>query len=795
MTVWFTSLTIFNRRFSLRSAVILAICVAFTTTLLFGIISQISHAAPGVNQNLSFQGRLLDASGNVVPDGNYNVQFKIYQDGTGTAANNPGGTLKWTETYINNGAATGVNVKNGYLSVNLGELNPFGTSVDWNQDTLWLSMNVAGSSASCTTFGTSPCVADGEMLPMKRMTASPYSLNSAKLGGIDSTGYIHNTTTAQTADITINGSAKANTLQGSASVSAPLIDAINVDDTLNIGTVSALAINIGRATSANTTINIGTGLGNRTLVMGSTAGTSSTTIQGASGGVRVNTSDTGGFVVHDSGNNYNPLVIANGGASFNIGTGSTFRVINDASGQSVFDVLGNGSILTADTSTFEARGNATFDKGITVQGGGSLTYTTPNGYNMSTAINIPNYTVGAYNSVLAFGLPSTSAATARGMLVSDGRTVSHQATIGVLSPDENAILGLSWNGSNTTGTLANTANSLALQGNGLNLLTATNNGGSANVGIGNSAAAGYALDVTGDVNTSTQYRINGVTALTGAALTFGDASASSVNSATSQSLSLNGSTGVNINSNGATSASFSNTQIKIGTGSGAGAPVLLTVDKAATAPTVSGDAMLGSMYYDTTLGEVQCYEAAGWGNCSASPDNFITISPQYSNAVMHGTGTGTMTSDLCSDALNINDGSSAQPTICGTNETYNFYDWTSSQVTTQNRSIYVTYQLPSSFKGFVAGSTSLMGRTDSTDGTVAYQVYRNTSTGLTACGSSVPVSTGVQTTWQKGTATSTADPSTCSFVAGDSIVFKISLDSLNNANAYASTLGFAFTNK
>ena len=118
------------------------------------------------------------------------------------------------------------------------------------------------------------------------------------------------------------------------------------------------------------------------------------------------------------------------------------------------------------------------------------------------------------------------------------------------------------------------------------------------------------------------------------------------------------------------------------------------------------------MYYDTTLGELQCYEADGWGACGASPDNIVTISPEYTNAVMHGTGVGTMTSDLCSDTLNINDGSSGQPTICGTDETYNFYKWTSPQASTQTYSIYVTYQLPDTFKDFSSGSTSVMGRTD-----------------------------------------------------------------------------------
>ena len=236
--------------------------------------------------------------------------------------------------------------------------------------------------------------------------------------------------------------------------------------------------------------------------------------------------------------------------------------------------------------------------------------------------------------------------------------------------------------------------------------------------------------------------------------------------------------------------------VQIGGGSNGGPTTLFTLDRGASAPIASNnDALLGSMYYDTTLGKLQCYEADGWGACGSSPDNIITISPEYTNAVLHGTGVGTMTSDLCSDPLNINDGSSGQATVCGTNETYNFYKWTSPQNSAQTYSIYVTYQLPGTFRGFNSGQTSIMGRTDSSNATVNYQIYRNSGSGLTACGSTVAVSTGSQSAWQIGTASGAADPSTCGFTAGNSIVFKINMTTSSNANAYVGNLNFAFNNK
>lgn len=546
MNVWYHLTTIFGLRRALLFLSIPAVLVVLITTIFFGVSA---HAQAGTNQTISFQGRLLDVQGGVVPDGYYNVQFKIYQDGTGAAAHNPDGTLKWTETYVNNNGSEGVQVKNGYLSVNLGAKTPFGDSVDWNQDTLWLSMNVAGSSSLCTSFGTAPCSADGEMLPMKRLTATPYALNSSLLGGISAAGFIQNGSLQQAGSFNISGTGAATTLQGNTSVLTPSLD--TTKGTLAIGSAAATAIHIGDADSVDQTIAIGTGQANKNITVGSTSNVSALSLQGGSGGVVI--SSNGEFAVQAS------------------------------------------------------------------------------------------------------------------------------------------------NGENGT----------------VDLLKASNQNGQASVSIGD--------------------------------------------------------------------------------GSGTETPTLLTLDKSDTAPAATGDALLGSMYYDTTLGKVQCYEASGWGNCSASPDTFVSLSPEYAGAVTGGTGTGTLSTGFCSDDLHLNDGSSSQPTICGTHETYNYYGWTAPNPTTpQTKTLYVTYQLPANFKGFVADSTSLLGRTDSSDAQVTMTIHRKTSTGLLSCGDTFVVSEGAQTAWQKQAASDTNDPAECGFEAGDSIVFQIDLNASDDANAYTSTLNFAF---
>lgn len=133
-------------------------------------------ATTGVNEQINYQARLLDGTGAVVADGTYNMEFKIYQDGTGceSGGTSPcGGTLKWTETRTGSSKVT---VTNGYFAVQLGSVTPFGSSVDWNQDTLWLSLNVGGTGTPSW---------DGEMLPFRRMAATPYALNAKQLGGLD----------------------------------------------------------------------------------------------------------------------------------------------------------------------------------------------------------------------------------------------------------------------------------------------------------------------------------------------------------------------------------------------------------------------------------------------------------------------------------------------------------------------------------------------------------------------------------------------------------------------------------
>jgi len=174
----------------IQSIAIVAV-IAATVALLTGVETTPVHAVTGTNEQINFQGRLFNAQGAVVADGYYNIQFKIYQDGDGQSVGNttgsPAGSLKWTENHLNS-AGKGVLVKNGYLSVELGSVTAFGSSIDWNQSVLWLSMNIGNTNTSCASFST--CSPDGEMVPMKRLSSTPYSLNSSRLGGMTSSQFV-----------------------------------------------------------------------------------------------------------------------------------------------------------------------------------------------------------------------------------------------------------------------------------------------------------------------------------------------------------------------------------------------------------------------------------------------------------------------------------------------------------------------------------------------------------------------------------------------------------------------------
>jgi len=162
---------------------IILVFVIFFSALIFN--QSKSYAASGINPELSFEGKIVTASGINIPNGTYNMEFKIYSGGTATG----GGTLVWTEDWLVGGSG-GVTFNSGTFQVNLGSITPFGSSVNWNSNPLYLSMQI-GNTSSCTITTTfqSNCGGDGEMTPYILLTATPYSFDSSELNGLGSAAF------------------------------------------------------------------------------------------------------------------------------------------------------------------------------------------------------------------------------------------------------------------------------------------------------------------------------------------------------------------------------------------------------------------------------------------------------------------------------------------------------------------------------------------------------------------------------------------------------------------------------
>ncbi|QQS36603.1 MAG: hypothetical protein IPM56_01215 [Ignavibacteriales bacterium] len=117
--------------------------ILFTVLFLFSVINIFSQGIPGT---INYQGVLKDNSGVVVPDGDYNITFRIYLVSAG-------GVEVWSETKS-------VPVYGGVFSTVLGSVNPI--NIDFNVQ-LYVGISIAS---------------DPELTPRIQLTSVPYSLIS-----------------------------------------------------------------------------------------------------------------------------------------------------------------------------------------------------------------------------------------------------------------------------------------------------------------------------------------------------------------------------------------------------------------------------------------------------------------------------------------------------------------------------------------------------------------------------------------------------------------------------------------
>lgn len=220
------------------------------------------------------------------------------------------------------------------------------------------------------------------------------------------------------------------------------------------------------------------------------------------------------------------------GSIFGLSTTSTAFILQDAGRNSAL-AIGNANAQplifatdNAERMRIEADGDVTFENevsvdealslgsGLSFTDGDTVTFMTPRNTGVPTKINVPLFDPPAFGQVMAMGLASSATSTARVLSLLDDRRSAHQPTIGIFSPDENNLVGFSWDGSDTTSYLKTTGGNIGIRSNATDIATFM---GTGNVGIGTTTPS-HLFTVAGDMNLTGALRTNGSAGTTGMVL-------------------------------------------------------------------------------------------------------------------------------------------------------------------------------------------------------------------------------------------------------------------------------------
>lgn len=157
---------------------------------------------------LNFQGRLVDTSGNPMPDGQYNIRFRLMSQLSG-------GTNLWQADRMYTGAGTDdhrVTVANGVFTVRLGDTavgvgDPALTTGLFNTQTnssVYVEIELP---TPATATSTSPTWTEGPLSPRSLITATAHAMNADTIDGIDATSLVQlGANNTLTGDTTFSGS-------------------------------------------------------------------------------------------------------------------------------------------------------------------------------------------------------------------------------------------------------------------------------------------------------------------------------------------------------------------------------------------------------------------------------------------------------------------------------------------------------------------------------------------------------------------------------------------------------------
>jgi hypothetical protein len=436
--------------------------LAVFSAAVFFVLPKKAFASTGINQELSFEGKIVNSSSGVnIPDATYNMEFKIYSGGTATG----GGTLEWTEDYLVGSASVGVAFTSGTYQVNLGSVCAFtggacetytNSAINWNSYPLYLSVQI-GNTTACTVTTTflANCGGDGEMSPYILLTSTPYAFNSAELGGLSSGSYIQaaptvaqtiqsannvvgltvlqNSAASPTADIfdvdTANSTGVLQIAGPSANAANVILNAVGAANNVTINPAGTGTLNLGTLASANT-IQIGSttlASGIQTINIGNdntAGGTTNVTIGDGSAAAGGNTTvQANNTLLLQAGNTNDTILTNSDQVQTNVNSTIGFEVQNAAGDNLINADTQNGDVTLADGSdqvggtigtwnpatnltTATAKGATVTYNGYIYRLGGSTTGAV--GGAISTSYYAPlsaNGTIGTWNP--ATNLPST----------------------------------------------------------------------------------------------------------------------------------------------------------------------------------------------------------------------------------------------------------------------------------------------------------------------------------------------------------------------------------------------------
>lgn len=151
------------------AVLLMFILLLFALTIL---LAWPAHAAQTTPYKINYQGRLTNSAGTPMPDGSYNMRFRIADAASG-------GNILWLETRD---TTNRVVVTNGIFNVQLGDITPLSPSTTYP---LYFEVELpTPATATCSTGGCASWT-EGAIAPRAPMGSSLAAMNADTIDGID----------------------------------------------------------------------------------------------------------------------------------------------------------------------------------------------------------------------------------------------------------------------------------------------------------------------------------------------------------------------------------------------------------------------------------------------------------------------------------------------------------------------------------------------------------------------------------------------------------------------------------